>query len=287
MNSDRTRIVHAVYISDTPDGNLDFPTSALAKEFRTELAAACWPYDVGDDPSFFSSSKISGPVTWGVCRQDVRNQLQVGDGVMFFALHYDRERGIANYYFVAVFRVVALLSMNDVFADARFPKYLNLLVRPKHPGWEHFEPALPRRHWHDDWMWRVCDHTKLRKQSFLHACSNHQPGNPLLVRGQVVPFAPNYVVFSQEASSSLILERPEYVATWHRPDEFEIWRTTQRAELIRSLAFRGSTRRHLRTRNRYQPHRHFWAQLDIGIEPLVLEIGKHFQPSELHERPET
>ena len=36
-----------------------------------------WPYDNGDDPSFYVANQ-GGVLTWGVCRQDVRNSIPMG-----------------------------------------------------------------------------------------------------------------------------------------------------------------------------------------------------------------
>jgi hypothetical protein len=43
-----------------------------------------WPYDIGDDPSFYAMRKSGGQLSWGICRQDVRNSLCPGDIVAFF-----------------------------------------------------------------------------------------------------------------------------------------------------------------------------------------------------------
>ena len=43
-----------------------------------------WPHDLGDDPDFKTSER-GGPVTWGVCRRPLRNAVNPGDVVVFFA----------------------------------------------------------------------------------------------------------------------------------------------------------------------------------------------------------
>src|SRR2546427_3816607 len=43
-----------------------------------------WPYDNGDDPSFYVARR-GGPLTWGVCRQDLRNAISIGSIVVFFS----------------------------------------------------------------------------------------------------------------------------------------------------------------------------------------------------------
>src|ERR1017187_6396707 len=44
-----------------------------------------WPYDNGDDPSFFVARNHRGPLTWGVCRQNVRSVLAKDDMVAFIS----------------------------------------------------------------------------------------------------------------------------------------------------------------------------------------------------------
>src|SRR5208283_2890573 len=43
-----------------------------------------WPYDNGDDPSFYQARQ-GNPLTWGVCRQNVRNAIQPKDIVVFIS----------------------------------------------------------------------------------------------------------------------------------------------------------------------------------------------------------
>jgi hypothetical protein len=53
-----------------------------------------WPYDNGDDPSFYVARR-GGLLTWGVCRQDVRNSIEPGSIVVFFA--YTSKDGAVYY----------------------------------------------------------------------------------------------------------------------------------------------------------------------------------------------
>jgi hypothetical protein len=53
--------------------------------FLSKSARSNFPFDVGDDPSFFSAQHLDGPVTWGVCRADVRHAISPGDWAVFFA----------------------------------------------------------------------------------------------------------------------------------------------------------------------------------------------------------
>ena len=42
------------------------------------IAASEWPYDNGDDPSFFAVRKHGGLLSWGVCREDLRTAIRPG-----------------------------------------------------------------------------------------------------------------------------------------------------------------------------------------------------------------
>ena len=256
------RLVIVVYFSRIPDAsNLNlFPP--LAQAFREDFSSGDWPYDIGDDPAFFSAQALGGPVTWGVCRQDVRNQLIIGDVVAFFAVTFDEARINGEYRFIGALTVHETIDMTEVFGEVsgtRFDQYLNLLVRPSGSGWEHFEPALPPDHWHDDWMWRICDHRGNRKVTFLQSGGNHRPGDPLITAGGPATFAPNYIVFSADPEQSLVLNDPPLIAAWQRGSELEEWLDTPVAKEIWSLTLAHSHRDYLRTRNRQQPHRQAWA----------------------------
>src|SRR5579872_7330550 len=74
----------AVYHSREPE---EPPHSATvtAAAFHTGARSGTFPYDAGDDPAFFSARFHDGPVTWGVCRHDVRSAIEPGDWVVFFS----------------------------------------------------------------------------------------------------------------------------------------------------------------------------------------------------------
>src|SRR5689334_17326563 len=79
--------------------------SPVAARFIDAAFTGGFPYDVGDDPAFFSASQCNGPVTWGVCRPDVRGALQNGDWVGFFsATHWKEQPTVTNYRFVAALK---------------------------------------------------------------------------------------------------------------------------------------------------------------------------------------
>jgi hypothetical protein len=256
------RSVVVTYISRLDKLRPSDTLSPAALEFRAASQSGAWVLDVGDDPAFFSARKHAGPVTWGVCRQDVRNHLQPGDLVTFFAVKFNPLRDAAQYFLSAALTVQATVSQESVFRNPElepFRRYLNLLIRPSATGWEHFEPALPQSSWHSDWLWRICVHHGLPKSAFLEAGPASSIGPTPTIRGVPLQFAHNYVVFSANPSSSVVFNPAPLVAHWRKPDQHEDWLETPAPRRIRSIVFAGSNRQHLRTSNRQQPHRHLWA----------------------------
>src|ERR1039458_4069461 len=51
---------------------------------ETAIYKGEWPYDNGDDPSFYVARQ-GGRLTWGVCRQDLRNAIEKDSIVVFFS----------------------------------------------------------------------------------------------------------------------------------------------------------------------------------------------------------
>src|SRR2546426_11349514 len=78
------------------------PCAADSKELVCAIASGQWPYDMGDDPSFYCSKKYRMPLTWGICRPDVRNAIQAGDIVVFFAFRKHKEDHSTEYMLCAV-----------------------------------------------------------------------------------------------------------------------------------------------------------------------------------------
>jgi hypothetical protein len=113
-------------------------------------------YDWGDDPGFFAAEEHFRDVrraSWGVCRANIRRQLEHGDAVVFFC---GRQTGRAwAYHFVGVGVVARLLERNEIWNDARFATYrrfYNLLVAPSPRG---FIQSERFHHWHKDWERRA------------------------------------------------------------------------------------------------------------------------------------
>ena len=65
------------------------------EKFKEELSS--WPYDGGDDPSFFCwrrHKNQGGKLSWGVCRPDVRGAVQPGDVVVMDNLSAHKVAGV-------------------------------------------------------------------------------------------------------------------------------------------------------------------------------------------------
>ncbi|MFK4705686.1 hypothetical protein ABIC83_002525 [Roseateles asaccharophilus] len=224
---------------------------------RDRSGPGSFPFDGADDPSFFSAQALNGPVTWGVCRADVRNQAQPGDWVAFFCGERVADGPRVAYSFVAAMEIEAKLDGFD--PGSKYERYLNRLVRASHTGeFEHWEPALAPTNWHTDWLWRLGKHkygTKDARELEGEAGSISEarllnPG----YRGS------NYIVFNQ--GNEILLRAPVQVAHWEPLMGATPERWTQ-DELSQALkqhvlgpGYSGRAPRSLRTTNRQQPHRH-------------------------------
>jgi hypothetical protein len=220
----------------------------VVRAFRAACAESQFPFDIGDDPAFFAARYLRSPITWGICRPDVRAKIRPGDYAAFFAA--DRDNQQTTYLFVGALCVDRKISHVSLWKDPQpFRDYLNLLIRPHGRGWEHFEPALAVRYWHKDWLWRIADNTGRRKEPVVQASLSHVAGHPL-----TYPPMDNYIVFS--VRSSVIPRSPIPVASHSGGAGVETWHSTHEAMTIRRVIY-DRTARGIRTRNRQQPHRHF------------------------------
>ncbi|GFO58182.1 hypothetical protein GMST_05070 [Geomonas silvestris] len=249
-------------------------------EFHASLSRREFPYDGGDDPSFFSASKFAGPITWGVCRPDVRGRLNPGDIVAFFS------EGRGEYKFVAALEAECVISQTDIWAETTkedagrdktptiFRKYLNLLIRKTDQGWEHYEPALHPKEWHDDWVRRICKKNELARNYRDSVIA--QAAHSLSVCPPPLPIAENYIVFSKK--TSIVSRDPLTVATYSQGDSAEVWKETKQEAAIYRLIFRD-TKRKLMTSTKPKRHRHFRRELDDG-ENFLAEMKKLVETAE-------
>lgn len=229
------------------------PVAQAFFEARAKSGPDAFPLDGADDPAFFSAKHLNGPVTWGVCRTDVRNLVKPGDWVVFFSA--ERALGLMDYDY----RFVASLQVADKHSGwdipAQFDEYLNRLVSAssKDGARHQSEPALSKRDWHNDWLWRLSAGPQGRKALF------EQHGKEGVVPDAYLQTADadgkNYVVF--ERNAGFIMERPPLVATRSSDALVETWVKSPEVYALRNAVFgdRGDGH-YLRTTNKQQPHRH-------------------------------
>jgi hypothetical protein len=221
-----------------------------------------WPFDNGDDPSFRAALERGGQLSWGVCRQDVRNKLREGDIVVFFS--FSREQP-SDYRFCSVATVKCRVSQADVWREqdlGQFREYCNLLVRPIGTSevWKHVEPCLKGSPPHTDWLWRTTSHAGLKKERFMEIYKSEQFRPGRRIGGHVIDFAPNYILFSSDSKQTRIVRNPPFVATHAKDWVHEKWNEDAKSQAIKNLILGEADRingkeRWLRTENKYRPHR--------------------------------
>ena len=248
------------------------PCGSKIADFKKAVKLQDWPYDNGDDPSFYASREFGGQLSWGVCRQDVRNNLRRGDIVVFFSFRRFKETGDSEYRLCAVATVGKKVSQTDIWHDRSleiYRKHFNLLVRPSGPGrsdWEHFEPTLEGSRVHHDWLWRIADHRGFRKEDFkkLQESERLEPGAS--IRNRPVIVAKNYVLFSVDPLKTFVLPKPPIIA-WHSNGEAaEKWNRDRFSQTIKRLTLDVAERangrwRSLRIKNSQRAHRHIAFKL--------------------------
>lgn len=227
---------------------------------REKTGDKAFPFDGADDPSFFCAQHLERPVTWGVCRTDVRNQVKPGDWVAFFSGERADGSNDFEYRFVAALKVAGRHSGWAV--PEQFRDYLNLLAAQESAdGTLHqAEPALARKAWHNDWLWRLSASPQGRKPLFEQdgkAGSVHA-GYPKTADAD----GKNYIEFEQQAG--FVLERPPVVATRVGKGKQEEWLQEAEVLRLRDAVFGKRDGHYLRTTNEQQPHRHTRRAIQDG-----------------------
>jgi hypothetical protein len=230
-----------------------------------------WPVDIGDDPSFAWVHTHGGPVTWGVCRPDLRNALGAEDLVVFIAADRLRDRSPARYAWVGYATVASKVSQTAIFDRpdlAPFRARPNLLIRKSESGvFEHHEPALPRNAWHADWLWRLVHSRRRKKEDFeaVEASNRYDPASSRAA-GSLISLGDNYVVFAEGEDRTLVLDTPPLVAEAAKNGAPETWREDALSRELGALLFEGATRMSLRTTNTQTAH----PELRLTLEPREL-----------------
>lgn len=225
-------------------------SSGLFRRVEKAIAAGEWPYDNGDDPSFHAA-RSRFPLTWGVCRQNIRNAntMRPGTIVVFFA--FTRCRSTVFYRLSAVATVKEVVSRSVLFGNKDFDrsKYLNLLISPSQGGWRHDEDDRLVQFRHKDWLWRIAVHGRSSRQFNAQYERVYNDG---WFRDGEVPIAANYVVFSHLPAETYIAERPPRVAAARLEKgigHHEKWENSELKELTLGIAARFGSTRTLRTEN--------------------------------------
>ncbi|MGC1187787.1 MAG: hypothetical protein WA871_10375 [Candidatus Acidiferrales bacterium] len=205
----QTTAIYLVCYHSEPGLHLDGSSGQFAIVENAILAGE-WPYDNGDDPSFHIARR-GGPLTWGVCRQELRNSIKPGSIVVFFSFMPRTQR--IRYRLTAAATVTDTLDRRVIFADPRFRDYrdlyLNLLIKPTKDGWRYGENDRERDARHKDWLWRIAIHGR-RKESFksrnrkIYSSGRFADGDVLI--------AANYILFSPKRTETYIATNPPKVA---------------------------------------------------------------------------
>jgi hypothetical protein len=240
------------------------------------ISEGAWPYDNGDDPSFYVARK-GGSLTWGVCRQEVRNSIPVGSIVAFFSFT-SLQNGKVLYRLCGVTTVIGKVDVRAIHREDSFAPFRNLfinsVIRPDKGGWRYDESDRPASQRHADWLWRISDHRGVNQKTFNEryeqiyrsgflADSSLANGDPTL--------AQNYVVFSTEVPNGYISGNPPEVAI-ARKGAHEKWNDqTLRSLTVNTAArFLKSKRSYLRVVNKSgrNVHRHirFMMPSDKAVE---------------------
>lgn len=224
-NGEKTAVYLLCYHSQKPASLV-----GSERQFRvveSAISDGLWPYDNGDDPSFFVAKK-GGPLTWGVCRPDVRNSIPVGSIAAFFS--YTPMEG--NNVLYRLCAVTTVLSKQDVMAlhrDERFTGfrnlYINALIRPAKGGWQYDESDRAKRHRHPNWLWRIAEYGAMSPKQFEKKFAQvywEECFPDDLLKSGGLRLAENYVLFSTTAEDSYICKNPPEVALAFK-GENEAW----------------------------------------------------------------
>jgi len=129
--------------------------SPCGRASSSQVMPSDWPYDDGDDPSFRRSRQLRTNLTWGICRQQVRNRIKPTDIIVFFSVRVKKDGPPFDYRLCAIATVEEKVKQIAVWQKKRlnrFRSFSNLLIRPKgKTGWEHYEPVKEVQH--GDWLW--------------------------------------------------------------------------------------------------------------------------------------
>jgi hypothetical protein len=266
------RVYVAVYLVASAAPQAAHTDNEVRARFLAAVRGVEWPYDVGDDPSFFCArvfSREGGSLTWGICRRDLRCPLQAGDAVAFFGALYRPET--IEYCFSGYATVARKVTQADIWEDeslAVYRRYLNLLVSPVAEGFVHTE-AHPGGV-HVDWLWRLtCSRgRRWRARDFQQYRDRRcemvfRPGRDRAANGEEIELAQNYVLFEPRPPATLLLAHPSWVASARRRAH-DTWREVWHDDFRALRAATIGADRALRTSRTGFQHRHRSVEADAA-----------------------
>jgi hypothetical protein len=253
---DTTDVYLLPYHSE-PGQDLDGASGQFEKVERSILAEE-FPYDNGDDPSFYIERRC-GRLTWGVCRPNVRTQLKIGDIVVFFSFtNLPLHRKEVLYRMSAVATVEAKLDHRAAFTEPRLKlsKYINTLVSLDRGRWTYDESDRPTKARHPNWFWRMADQQRLSEERFKQQYAAVYDAHSFTdrnVASNTVPLASNYILFSQDLDETCVAPVPPDVAVAVRGKR-EQWFHKRLPDLTVKVAKEHGKRDYLRTTGKGHVH---------------------------------
>ena len=211
-----------------------------------------WPYDNGDDPSFFVARNHKGPLTWGVCRQNVRTKLKDDDIVVFISF----TKALSGGFF---YRICSVATVSDKLDHRHLNEdsslhgkpYINQLIRAidGREEWEYDENDRPPRARHNDWLWRITEHPRGLPIEVYKAYSQRIRANSRIA-GHPLTMAENYVLFSTKRTKTYVCGRPPVVAEATNGSN-ERWKCKGVYEVLFQYPKAPAPRIYIRTSNAY------------------------------------
>lgn len=221
-----------------------------------------WPYDNGDDPSFYAARHHGAPLTWGVCRPNVRTALKAGDMVAFISFSStQRAQRIFQYRLCCIATVERKIDHRFVLDDSRLKgkPYLNALIKPNPygSGWVHNENQRPKAAQHSRWLWLIAERRSLPKEAFDAVEKSGQFTDATLLGRRRLEMAGNYVIFGRK--KTFIATHPLEIATAHSGSR-ETWTRPDIRRLLFCVPGCEAPRDYIRTRTKLgyaHPHIHW------------------------------
>ena len=251
--------------------------NAASNQYRVveqAISSGEWPYDNGDDPSFYME-RHGGRLTWGVCRPDLRNLLQPENIVVFFSFTTEPDGRRILYRLCAVATVEAKLDHRAAFKDARLKsrQYINTMIKAENGGWRYDENDRPAADRHGNWLWRMAEHKGMNSTRFkAYYADVYKRGwlsNAQITQG-APPLSQSYVLFSRRPDQTFVSPFPPLVARAQKGSH-EVWFDQVLRRLTIGTAEKHGARGYLRTAGQGYVHRHLRFEMN-SAEALAWRV---------------